>query len=171
MDFDAVYLKYVSLVYNVALQYVQNVPDAEEITQDVFIKVYEKHDSFKGESALKTWVYRIAINTSLDAIKAKSRKKRAAFANRDDAALEKISDFNHPGAALENKEALALLFEAINQLPEVQRSVLILLKVEDLSQKEVAEILDKSQKAVESTFQRAKQNLKKILDKTEGKQN
>lgn len=168
MNFEAVYLKYVSLVYNVALQYVQNVPDAEEITQDVFVKVYEKHGSFKGDSALKTWIYRIAINTSLDAIKAKNRKKRAAFANRDDAALEKLGDFNHPGVALENKEALADLFAAINKLPETQRHVLILLKIDDLSQKEVAQILNKSAKAIESTFQRAKQNLKKILDNTEG---
>ncbi len=168
MDFDAVYLKYVSLVYNVALQYVQNVSDAEEITQDVFIKVYEKHQSFKGDSALKTWIYRIAINTSLDAIKAKARKKRAAFANRDDKALDKLGDFNHPGVVLKNKEALAKLFKSINELPETQRNVLLLLKVEDLSQKEVAEILDKTPKAIESTFQRAKQNLKKIIDRNEG---
>lgn len=168
MNFEAVYLKYVSLVYNVALQYVQNIPDAEEITQDVFIKVYEKQEGFKGDSALKTWIYRITINTSLDAIKAKSRKKRAVFANRDDAALDRLGDFNHPGVALENKEALALLFKAINQLPDTQRTVLILLKVDDLSQQEVAKILNKTQKSVESTFQRAKQNLKKILNKTEG---
>jgi RNA polymerase sigma factor (sigma-70 family) len=66
-------------VYNVALQYVQNKEDAEEITQDVFIKVYDKHLEFKGDSALKTWIYRITINTSLDYIKAKTRKKKSCF--------------------------------------------------------------------------------------------
>jgi RNA polymerase sigma-70 factor (ECF subfamily) len=152
----------------VALQYVQNKEDAEEIAQDVFIKVYDKHNSFKGDSALKTWIYRITINTSLDFIKAKNRKKRAAFKNSDDTALEFIGDFNHPGVLLENKENMAQLFNAINQLPENQRTVLLLLKVDDLTQKEVAEILDKSLKAIESIFQRAKTNLKKILTNAEG---
>ena len=168
MNFESIYLKHSSLVYNVALQYVQNKEDAEEIAQDVFIKVYDKHNSFKGDSALKTWIYRITINTSLDFIKAKNRKKRAAFKNSDDTALEFIGDFNHPGVLLENKENMAQLFNAINQLPENQRTVLLLLKVDDLTQKEVAEILDKSLKAIESIFQRAKTNLKKILTNAEG---
>lgn len=168
MNFESIYLKHASLVYNVALSYVQNKEDAEEITQDVFIKVYDKHHDFKGKSSLKTWIYRITINTSLDYIKAKNRKKRAAFKNRDDDALNYIGDFNHPGVLLENKENLAKLFKAINQLPENQKTVLLLLKVEDLSLKEVAEIMDKSLKAIESIFQRAKTNLKKILAETEG---
>lgn len=155
-------------MYNVALQYVQNVPDAEEITQDVFVKIHQKYEQFKGDSALKTWIYRIAINTSLDFLKAKKRKKRAAFLHKDDNALTSLKDFNHPGVALENKEALAILFNAINQLPDNQRNVIILLKVEDLSQKEVAKILQKTPKAVESLFQRAKTSLKTILDNNEG---
>ncbi len=168
MNFESIYLKHSSLVYNVALQYVQNKEDAEEITQDVFVKVYDKHKNFKGDSALKTWIYRITVNTALDYIKAKNRKKRAAFKNSDDTALEFIGDFDHPGVLLENKENMAQLFMAINELPENQRTVLILLKVDDLSQKEVAEILEKSPKAVESIFQRAKTNLKKIITQNEG---
>jgi RNA polymerase sigma-70 factor (ECF subfamily) len=70
--------------------------------------------------------------------------------------------------ALENKEAMAALFKAINLLPEKQRTVLLLLKVEDLTRKEVAEILKKSPKAIESIFQRAKVNLKKIRANAEG---
>lgn len=171
MNFESIYLAHAALVYNVALQYVQNKEDAEEITQDVFLKVHKKQEGFKGNAALKTWIYRITINTSLDYIKAKNRKKRAAFKNRDDNALQFISDFNHPGVALENKEALAKLFKVINLLPENQRTVLLLLKVEDLSQKEVAEILDKTPKAIESIFQRAKTNLKKLIASSEGNNN
>jgi RNA polymerase sigma factor (sigma-70 family) len=63
---------------------------------------------------------------------------------------------------------MAALFKAINLLPEKQRTVLLLLKVEGLSQKEIAEILKKSPKAIESIFQRAKANLKKIRTKAEG---
>jgi len=171
LNFESIYLAHSALVYNVALQYMQNKEDAEEITQDVFVKVYKKQDSFKGEAALKTWIYRITINTSLDYIKAKNRKKRAAFKDRDDNALQYITDFNHPGVAMENKESLARLFLSINKLPENQRTVLLLHKVEDLSQKEIAEILDKSPKAVESIFQRAKTNLKKLIASSEGNKN
>ena len=64
------------LVYNVALNYLQNIEDAEEVTQDVFIKIYQSLATFKEESSLKTWVYRITINQSLDLIKKKNSKKR-----------------------------------------------------------------------------------------------
>jgi RNA polymerase sigma factor (sigma-70 family) len=64
------------LVYNLALSYVQNSEDAEEITQDVFIAVYQSISSFKAQANIKTWIYRIAINKSLDFIKAKKRQKR-----------------------------------------------------------------------------------------------
>jgi RNA polymerase sigma-70 factor (ECF subfamily) len=63
------------MVYNLALQYTQNTEDAEEITQDVFVKISQKMDGFKNESSLKTWIYRIAINTSLDFLKHKNSKK------------------------------------------------------------------------------------------------
>ena len=71
-DFIAIYNQYKVLVYNVALHYLQNVEDAEEITQDVFVQVHNSLDSFKENSSLKTWIYRITINKSLDFIKHKN---------------------------------------------------------------------------------------------------
>ena len=76
MDFEAFYIKNKNFVYNLALQYVQNIEEAQEITQDVFLKAHQKIHTFKGDATLETWLYRITINTSLDAIKAKKRKKR-----------------------------------------------------------------------------------------------
>ena len=67
------------MVYNLALGYVQNTEDAEEITQDVFVKVYQKIEGFKSDSTLKTWIYRIAINQCIDYVKAKNAKKRFGF--------------------------------------------------------------------------------------------
>ncbi|MGK0387154.1 MAG: RNA polymerase sigma factor (sigma-70 family) [Patiriisocius sp.] len=168
MNFKELYLKNKDLVYNVALQYVQNIEEAEEITQDVFVKVHQKLNTFKGDAKLETWLYRITINTSLDAIKSKKRKKRFAIFSRDEKDLHNISDFNHPGITLENKETLSLLFKQINQLPDTQKTVLLLLKVEGKSMAEVAEILDKTPKAIESLMQRAKQQLKKIISQNEG---
>ena len=72
-------------------------------------------------------------------------------------------NFNHPGIQIEEKEALQQLMRNIYNLPEKQKTVLILLKIEGLSQKRVAEIMEIKEKAVESLFQRAKQNLKKAV--------
>ena len=69
MKFEQLYQQYVKLVYNLALQYCQNTQDAEEITQDVFVKVHEKLSTFKNQANVKTWIYRITINQSLDFIK------------------------------------------------------------------------------------------------------
>lgn len=161
-DFTQLYQNFKDLVYNLALQYVQNVEDAEEITQDVFLKVHQKLHDFKSQSNVKTWIYRITVNTSLDHIKKKRRKKRWGLKvelNTD----EWVTNFDHPGVILENKEATATIFFHINQLPNQQKTALILTKIEGLSQAEAAEIMKISTKAVESIIQRAKKNLNKKL--------
>lgn len=167
MTFDKIYHAYKKLVYNLALQYTSHAQDAEEITQDVFLRVHDYIGDFRQEANLKTWIYRIAVNQSLDFIKSKQRKKRSIFSNlfsidQDNTTFE-ISDFQHPGIELEDREALQQLMNKIYSLPENQKTVVILLKIENLSQKEVAEILQLSEGAVESLFQRAKSNLKKII--------
>lgn len=149
------------------MQYTNNVQDAEEVTQDVFVKVFDKLGGFRQDSEIKTWIYRITINQSLDFIKSKQRQKRSfifsLFDSQQELAENQISDFNHPGISLENEEELKNLIIKIYKLPENQKTVIILLKVEDLSQKEVAEIMKLSEGAVESLFQRAKTSLKKLL--------
>lgn len=168
MNFESLYEEHKSLVYNLALQYVQNIEDAEEITQDVFISIYESIDSFREQAKVTTWIYRITINKSLDFLRSKKRKKRFAFIvslfNHNVAGLkyDKI-EFNHPGILLEQKEQMIMMFESINQLQEKQKTVIILLKIEGKSQAETAEILNISVKAVESLFQRAKNNLSKMI--------
>jgi RNA polymerase sigma-70 factor (ECF subfamily) len=75
-DFISLYNDYGKLVYNVALNYVQNIEDAEEITQDVFVKLHESLHRFNEKSSVKTWIYKITVNQSLDFIKHKNSKKR-----------------------------------------------------------------------------------------------
>ena len=169
MTFDEIYLEHYKMVFNLALQYVQNTEDAEEITQDVFVKVFDNLNSFKKQSSLKTWIYRMAINQSLDFIKAKKAQKRnflsSIFSINDSNFKFQPSNFNHPGIELEQKEACQKIFEAINQLSDNQKTALILLKIEDKSQAETAEIMNLKVKALESLFQRAKNNLEILLNK------
>ncbi|MES2515748.1 MAG: RNA polymerase sigma factor [Bacteroidota bacterium] len=174
MTFDHIYHTHKKLVYNLALQYVQNTEDAEEITQDVFVSIHHGLDSFNAQSKLSTWIYRITINRSLDFVKAKQRQKRfgfltSLFYNDSNDVKHDTPHFDHPGIQLEHKESLAALFKHINQLPDNQRTALILSKIEQQSQADIAEVMNLSAKAVESLVQRAKINLSKKLNSNEGK--
>ncbi len=174
MTFEEAYNLYSKLVYNLALQYVQNSEDAEEITQDVYVAVYKSLPSFHQKAELKTWIYRIAINKSLDFIKAKNRKKRFAIItsifNESSLEIKNLTqEFNHPGLLMEQKEELEILFNHINLLPSNQKTALILSKIEQKTQQEIAEIMRLSIKAVESLLQRAKTSLATKLKSNEGK--
>lgn len=155
-----------NMVYNTAISIVQNEEDAEDITQDVFIKVYENMSGFRQEAQLSTWIYRITVNLALDFEKRKKRQKyggllKKIFLVRED---EEPVNFNHPGVQLDNKEKAAILFRALKKLPEKQRVAFTLHKVEGLSYKEVAEIMETTLFSVESLIGRAKTGLRKTLE-------
>jgi RNA polymerase sigma factor (sigma-70 family) len=171
--FEEIYHANVKAVYNLALQYVQNTEDAAEITQDVFVSVHESLEKFRSEAKVSTWIYRIAINKSLDFIKSKKRKKRFAFFtslfyDNGTEINHNYNNFNHPGVQLENKESLKKLMQWIDELPDNQKTVIILSKMEQKSQAEIAEIMALHIKAVESLMHRAKQNLLKKINNSEG---
>jgi len=155
-------------VFNTALSYVRSREDAEEITQDVFLEVFRSVGAFKGEASVTTWIYRITVNKALDFQKRKKRQKRFAFLTSlfDSSTGEVIhhpTDFFHPGIALENQENAARLFQAIDQLPEKQKTAYILTRVEGLTNIEAASVMTVTVGAVESLLQRANENLKKQL--------
>ncbi len=163
-----VYDQYSSRVYNTALSYLQNTTDAEDVTQEVFVEVFRSVAKFRGGSTISTWIYRITVNKSLDHLKHGKRKKRfgiirSLFGNDDDDQAIQLPDFHHPGIELENKERAAILFKAIGKLNENQQTAFILIHIEDLSQKEAAEIMNIGVKALESLIQRAKANLRTNL--------
>jgi len=155
------------MVYNTALGILQNEEDAEDVTQEVFIKVFEAVSSFKGESKFSTWLYRITVSKAMDHIRKKKRKKRFAFIQglygKNDAPVIDPPDFFHPGISMENKENAAVLFKAMEQLPPNQKTAFVLNKVEGLSYQEIGDIMKITDSAVDALLHRAKTNLKKIL--------
>ena len=165
-DFNTIYNQYSVLVYNVALNYLQNTEDAEEVTQDVFVKLHNSLHQFKEQSSLKTWVYRITINRCLDFIKQKNSKKYFfvfGTKSNNDTEIENTANFEHPGVLLENKEHSEILFSVINELAENQKTAFILSKLDGLSNPEISEIMQLSISSVESLIFRAKTNLKEKL--------
>lgn len=160
---------YQDRVYNTAIGVVQNAEDAEDVAQEVFIQVFRSIHTFKAESKLSTWIYRITTTRSLDLLRSRKSKKRFGLIQRlfgdENEPVFEIPDFNHPGVQLDRKENAAKLFKAIAKLPENQKIAFALHKLEDLSYQEVSEIMKTSVSAVESLMHRAKQNLRKILEK------
>lgn len=163
-DFGALVDQHQGLVYNTCLGFLKNEEDAEDMAQEVFMEAFRSIDKFRGEANLKTWLYRIAVNKSLEIIRKSNRQKRKGDTMSISGDMEVGSErFYHPGVVLEQKERSAILFDAINQLAEHQQAAFTLHKVEGLSYEEIAKVLDKSVASVESLMHRAKSNLKKIL--------
>lgn len=166
--FKSIVEQWKDMVYNTSLGIVQNETEAEDITQDVFIKVFENISSFKGESKFSTWLYRIATTTSLDHLRSKKRKKRFGFifslGSDESNESNQVPDFQHPGIKLDNKERAKVLFSAISQLPEYQKAAYTLHKLESLSYKEISEVMNTTVAAVESLLSRANGNLRKQLE-------
>lgn len=166
--FKTIVEQWQDMVYNTILGIVQNETEAEDLAQDVFIKVFEKIGTFKGDAKFSTWLYRIATTTALDHLRSKKRKKRFGFlqslSGGSGEEKEQIPDFQHPGVNLDNKERAAVLFKAIEGLPENQKVAYTLHKLEGLSYRDVSEVLNTTVSAVESLMSRANQNLRKQLE-------
>lgn len=154
-----------NMVYNTALGILQNEDDADDTTQEVFIKAHDSIAGFKEQSSLATWLYRITINKSLDHLRARQRKSRwlmSTWFGSNETAIE-ATEFNHPGVQLERKEDAAKLFKTIKKLPENQMIAFVLQKTEGLAVAEIAKAMDMNITAVESLLARAKANLRKWL--------
>lgn len=159
------------LVVNTCYGLLQNREDAEDIAQDVFIEVYRKVQDFRADSKLSTWLYRIAVNRSLNHIR--DNKKHRWFRSFEDEVAEKnrqvlqveAAKSDEPEYELENKQRAIILKEAINSLPKNQKVAFTLSKYEELSYQEIAEVMDLSVSSVESLLFRAKKGLQKKLYK------
>ncbi|MFZ4523477.1 MAG: RNA polymerase sigma factor [Bacteroidales bacterium] len=155
-------------VFNTALGLLQHHENAEDLTQEVFVEIFRSVAGFRSECSLSTWIYRITVQKALEQIRASKRHKRSGillglFGREEQLNVATESPFYHPGILLENKERAAILFSAIALLPEKQRTIFTLHKVEGLSHAEIAAIMETSVSAVESLIVRAKKKLQRLL--------
>ena len=145
---------YQLMVVNTCHAFVHDRDEAEDIAQDVFIQVFESLGKFRFESKLSTWLYRIAVNRSIN--HCKSPRGRAIKVD--------IESWKQQEVAQSPEMPQQQLLEEQDRLPENQRTALILNKYEELSYKEIAEIMGTSLSSVESLLFRAKNNLEKIFN-------
>lgn len=162
--------RYQSLVLNTCFHFTHNKNDAEDITQEVFIKVYQSIKKFNYQSKLSTWLYRIAVNKSLNYLRDNKKsdflKSIESFFGDSSKSELQIEDTSIPldeeFDTIQNQR-LTILREAITLLPENQKTAFILHKYEDVCYKEIAVIMKTSLASVEGLIHRAKANLQKNI--------
>jgi RNA polymerase sigma-70 factor (ECF subfamily) len=168
--FERLVAKYQRRAFAVAMGYLKNPEDAMDAAQDAFVKVFRNIQGFKGDSSFYTWLYRIVVNVCIDHIR-KHRKARnveydETFRRRDEAHVDPLSGNTrpmHPGAAAESKQLHGVLAEALEQLSENHRTIIVLREVEGLSYEEIAEIMECHLGTVMSRLHHARKNLQTAL--------
>jgi len=162
--FGSLVERYEAKVYSLAMKMLRNPEDAEDVLQDTFLRAYRGIKSFQGNSTFSTWIYRITANSALMRL----RKKKLPTVSIDDADEREtpinIADWSPgPVEQLLTKETQQAMDEAIEALPPEFKQVFILRDVEELSNSEVAEILDLSVAAVKSRLHRARLKVRNRL--------
>ncbi len=157
---------YSAMVYNVCFNLVGTKEDAEDITQEVFVTLWLSIEFFKGESLLKTWIYRIALNKSHELIRRKSRKKRSGkLIPIENDSTQLTSNLQTPTEELEYKDLLLFFQESLNKLPENQQLAFVLNRFEGMNYQEIALEMKTTHSAVESLLFRAKKKLTHLMKK------
>lgn len=170
-EFETIVRDYHQMVFRTLLGFVHLKEDAEDLTQEVFIRAFSSWDKFRGDAEVSTWLYRISVNLALTHIKMKNRKGFLQLSEEVFALLFNRSNGDkNPEQVLEQEERDKSIANAIDQLPEKQRTAFVLSRYDELSQKEVATIMQISEGAVEQLLIRAKTNLQKKLRLTIGKE-
>ena len=170
--FERIFEKYQRLVINLAFRFVRERAVAEDIAQEVFIKLYEKKLRLEPKAKFTTWLYRVTVNLTLDVL----RKRKNVLRSLDETIgdpkgakttwLDKVAD---PGAVsakvLEGEEIQLIVQRAVHALPEKLKWPILLYQFEELPYKEIATILGISAKAVERRIYHAKEALRPLLSK------
>ena len=157
--FDVIVERHRRAVYQVCYRFVNNHEDASDMAQDVFVRAWRGLRNFKGQSALSTWLYRIAVNVCLNRVSAK-RVPNAPIGEVDGVEDTRIEGAAH---AMMREERAVAVRRAIRSLPPKQRATLIMRTYHDMSHQQIADVLGSSVGAVKANFFHALSNLKKIL--------
>lgn len=167
--FEGVVRLYEARVFSYAMTLLGNRQDAEEVTQDVFVKIWRTLARFRGDCSFSSWVMRITKNTATDALRAR-REPTVSLTAEDENGEEREMDLvdedpaSNPSAAFERDERIKLVRRAIGELPHDQREILTLRDLYGYRYEEIAHILQLEDGTVRSRLNRARQHLKKILE-------
>ena len=154
-------------VINTCFRFLLSQEDAEDISQEVFVEVYQSISTFRAESKLSTWIYRIAVTKCLDELKKRSRKKRITSMGKVlhlDGLANWITGGESPDKKLYTDEKMKAVMQALDVLPDSQRIAFTLSKIEGYTNAEIAEVMNTTIIAVESLVSRAKKKVSSELE-------
>ena len=167
--FEEIVEKYNNKIFNMAFRMTGSYEDASDIAQDTFVKAYFSLNSFKGESELYTWLYRIARNTALDRFKKTKRRAEVLSIVNDDNSDDIISNIsdstNNPEELYEKQEKYANLHNAIQKLSREDREIIIMRDMNGFTYDQISEITKLNIGTVKSRLNRSRAKLKNILIK------
>ena len=168
--FDRLFVKHTRGIVNFAYRFVRNREIAEELAQEVFLKVYENAAGYRVQARFTSWLYKIATNVCLNEIRKPQFRVRHqsihASLSDDGSDEDRKLEFGTaaaPDKIFEQKDLSRIIGQALSQIPEKQRIAFILNKYQELSYSEVADVMDSSEKAVKSLIHRAKEALAERL--------
>ena len=153
--------RYKDLVYTLALRMLQHKEEAEEVSQDTFVKVYRSLNKFKGDSKFSTWVYRVTYNTCLDRIKKNKRKQNTVTI--DEFTEHQVKTLDNALYQLELSEQQQTIKDCLNMLPSEDAFLLTLYYFEELSLEEISKIIEIKPNNVKVKLFRARKKLATIL--------
>ncbi|MBL4904986.1 MAG: RNA polymerase sigma factor [Flavobacteriaceae bacterium] len=156
--------RYKNMVFTLAIKMTKSREDAEEISQDSFIKAYRYLPKFKGDSKFSTWLYKISYNTCLDSI-----KKNAYLRNQvviDEITENQIVSLENILDGIEKEERAVVINNCLDQLAEDEKAVLVFFYFKELSLKEIVEITSISEANVKVKLHRARKKLLSIVKNT-----
>ena len=167
-------VRYQDRIYNVIMKIVGNSDDAAELTQETFVKVIEKIDTFKSQSSFYTWLFRIGLNLTLTFCKRRAKVPMlsldAAVGAEDGEGATQLKAFLadkeslDPAMIAQSREIGEIVMQSLGALESDHRAVLVLRDIEGMSYAEIAEALEVQLGTVKSRLSRARANLKEILD-------
>ncbi|MFQ5845705.1 MAG: RNA polymerase sigma factor [Planctomycetota bacterium] len=168
--FSALLQRHRDAVVSLTYRYLGNREDAEDLAQEIFLKIYRARSRYRPEAKFTTWLYRISVNACLNEVR--NRRNRPTFRaaslhpSDDGDAAPALEDARSesPAAAVERTELRRQVRGAVDSLPERQRLALLLNKFHGLSYEELAQALDLSLQAVKSLLTRARQNLRRRIE-------
>lgn len=155
--------KYQSRVLTLATRILDNRSEAEDVAQDIFVKVFQSLHEFRGASRFSTWLYRITVNHCLNYIRRRTRQQQTLVAAEPEEWMQE-SPTSNPHRTLEQKERWALVQAKLQVLSPEYRTILLLRDFEGLSYEEIADVLQLESGTVKSRLHRARTELKALLE-------
>jgi RNA polymerase sigma-70 factor (ECF subfamily) len=167
--FERLVERFQDVVLNLVFKFSGTRREAEDLAQDVFLRIYRSRETYEPHARFTTWLYKIVFNLCVNRAAREKLRRTESLESWDEAGPGGASGRAHPSERtpleqLQRSELALVVRNAVAKLPENQRMALVLFKYEELSQREIAEVMGSTEKAIKSLLSRARESLRASLE-------